>query len=69
MGIGTRRKDFYYFALAVLAILAINILLTVKEEFGAFDLATLFIDVLLLGLLIGIRKELQRSAAGLRKPV
>ena len=50
-GIGTRQKRYLYLALAVLAI---NILLTVTDQVGVLDLATLAIDVILLGLLIGV---------------
>jgi lysylphosphatidylglycerol synthetase-like protein (DUF2156 family) len=53
-GIGKRWKWFYYLALAVLAV---NILLTFTDEFGAFDFITLVIDLVLLGLLIVIRKR------------
>lgn len=53
-GIGRRQKRFYYLALAVLAV---NIVLTVTDQFGALDLSTLVIDVLLFALLIVTRGE------------
>jgi len=51
-GIGKRRRRFFYLAVAFLAV---NIILTVTDEFGIFDLITLLIDAALLGLLIGTR--------------
>ena len=54
LAIGKRHRLFYFFALAVLGI---NIVLTVTDQFGVFDLITLLIDVCLLGLLIAIRKR------------
>jgi hypothetical protein len=53
-GIGTTQKRFFYLAFLVLAI---NILLTVTDQFGILDLATLVIDVILLGLLVGAWKN------------
>lgn len=50
-GVGTGRRRYLYLALAVLGI---NILLTFTDQVGALDLATLAIDVILLGLLIGV---------------
>jgi lysylphosphatidylglycerol synthetase-like protein (DUF2156 family) len=57
LGIGTRRRLFYVFALLVLAV---NIVLTFADEFGVFDAATLLIDVALLGLLIAARRRYTR---------
>lgn len=54
IGVRRRRRLFYFFALAVLAV---NIVLTVTDEFGLLDLATLLIDLVLLGLLIVTRSE------------
>jgi lysylphosphatidylglycerol synthetase-like protein (DUF2156 family) len=54
VGIGKRQKRFYYLAVAVLIV---NIVLTVTDEFGILDMVTLVIDVLLLGLLIVNRKR------------
>jgi hypothetical protein len=52
--LGKRRILFYLFALAVLAV---NVLLTFTDQFGAFDLITLIIDLVLLGILIVARKR------------
>ena len=54
IGIGRRRRLFYFFAMAILAV---NIILTVTDEFGLLDLATLLIDLVLLGPLIVTRSE------------
>jgi lysylphosphatidylglycerol synthetase-like protein (DUF2156 family) len=53
-GIGRQQKRFYYLALAVLAV---NIVLTVTDQFGALDLITLVMDVVLFALLIATRGE------------
>lgn len=45
-------KRFYYLGIVVLAV---NILLSITDEFGWLDLATMLVDVLLLGLLIATR--------------
>ena len=52
--LGKRRMLFYLFALAVLAV---NVLLTFTDQVGAFDWITLAIDLVLLGILIGARKQ------------
>jgi len=57
-GIGARHKGFLYLALAVLGV---NILLTFTDQVGALDLATLAIDVILLGLLIGVWRNRNTS--------
>lgn len=54
MLIGRRRKLFYYPALLLLLV---NILLTFTDQFGALDLATLLIDLVLLALLLIGRKQ------------
>jgi lysylphosphatidylglycerol synthetase-like protein (DUF2156 family) len=54
VGLGKHQKRFFYLALVVLAV---NIVLTVTDEFGIFDLITLLIDLALLGLLIATRNE------------
>lgn len=54
VGIGRRRKRFLYLGILVLAV---NILLTVTDEFGLLDLATLLIDLGLLGLLVATRSQ------------
>lgn len=60
-GIGKRQKRFYYLGIAVLAV---NIVLTVTDEFGLFDLITLCIDVILLVLLIATRSRYARDWKG-----
>ena len=54
VGIGKQQKRFFYLAVAVLAI---NIILTVTDQFGLLDLITLIFDLVLLGLLIATRKR------------
>lgn len=54
LGLGQRKRLFVYFASALIAI---NIVLTVTDQFGALDLATLVIDVILLGLLAGLLRQ------------
>ena len=51
-GIGKQHRLFYTFGLAVLAI---NIILTVTDQFGLLDFITLAIDVVLLALLLVTR--------------
>ena len=50
-GIGTGKKGYFSLALGVLGV---NILLTFTDQVGALDIATLAIDVILLGLLVGV---------------
>ena len=52
--LGQRRLLFYLFALAVLAV---NILLTFTDQVGAFDWITFALDLVLLGILLGWRKQ------------
>jgi hypothetical protein len=52
--LGKQRKLFYYLAIAVLAV---NILLSVTDEFGLTDLVALLIDAVLLVLLIVTRSR------------
>ena len=52
--IGKPRKLFYYFGVFVLVI---NIILTVTDQFGIFDLLTLLLDLVLLALLISLRQQ------------
>ena len=54
VGIGKQQKRFYYLAVAVLIV---NIILTVTDQFGILDLITLVIDLALFGLLIATRKR------------
>ena len=51
-GIGRQQKLFFYLGILVLAA---NIILTVTDEFGVFDLITLILDLTLLVLLIVTR--------------
>ncbi len=51
--LGRLSKWAWLFALAVLFV---NILLTVTDEFGALDLITLVIDLAIVALLVGTRK-------------
>jgi hypothetical protein len=52
VGTGRRKRWFFYFGIAVLFV---NILLTITDEFGVFEFITFALDVFLLGLLIGAR--------------
>jgi hypothetical protein len=52
--LGWRNQWFYFFAVFVLVI---NIVLTVTDQFGFFDLATLILDLVIFWLLISIRKN------------
>lgn len=49
LGLGKLQKRFFYLALAVLIV---TIILTVTDEFGIWDLITLLLDGILLGLLM-----------------
>jgi hypothetical protein len=51
-GLGKEKRGFFYLAVAVLAA---NIVLSVTDEFGLFDLMVLLIDLGLLALLIASR--------------
>lgn len=59
--VGRRSRNGYYFALAVLAV---NILLTFTDEFGALDLVTLLVDLVLLALLLLRGKDLSGQSSG-----
>lgn len=54
VGLGSRQRRFFWLAVAVLAV---NIVLTVTDEFGIFDALTLALDLALLGLLVAGRKQ------------
>jgi len=54
VGLGQRKRLFDFFAVALIAV---NIVLTVTDQFGALDLATLVIDLILLGLLVGLLRQ------------
>jgi hypothetical protein len=56
LGLSTRRKLLYLFALAVLGV---NILLTFTDQFGFLDFATLLLDLLIVGMLIAAHKQFQ----------
>ena len=59
--LGKRRLLFYLFALAVLAV---NVALTFTDQVGAFDLITLIIELVLLGILIVARKQFLEGGGG-----
>ena len=61
VGIGRQQKWFYYLAIAVLIV---NIVLTVTDQFGALDLITLVIDLALFGLLIATRRRYLNPSDG-----
>ncbi|MBN2393944.1 MAG: hypothetical protein JXR84_24640 [Anaerolineae bacterium] len=53
-GLGTKRRGFYYLALAVLLV---NIVLTFTDQVGLLDILTFALDLVLLVLLIVTRKR------------
>jgi hypothetical protein len=53
-GLYQEKKGFFYLAVAVLVV---NILLTVTDQFGLFDLIILLIDLVLLVLVIAARTK------------
>jgi len=61
-GLSRLRRAWYYLALAVVVV---NVVLTVTDQFGFLDLVTLLIDLVLLGLLLAIRKRYTNSRADL----
>lgn len=56
--IGKREIWGYIFALAIVIV---NIFLTFTDQVGLFDIATVVLDVLLLGILLVKRKEIYQS--------
>ena len=52
--IGRPEKLFLYFGVFVLVV---NIILTVTDQFGIFDMVTLLLDLILLALLVSLRKQ------------
>ena len=54
LGLGSGHRLFYYFAPVLLVA---NLVLTVTDQFGAFDLITLLIDAALLALVIATRNR------------
>ncbi|MBN1964824.1 MAG: hypothetical protein JW910_09265 [Anaerolineae bacterium] len=63
-GVGRRHRWWLYLALAVLAV---NIILSVTDEFGLLDLVTMLLDLVLAGLVIAILVR-QRAAGGRIEP-
>ena len=53
IGLGTRRRLFFLFALAVMVV---NLVLTLTDQVGLFDWLTLGIDLVLLALLVATRR-------------
>lgn len=53
LGLGKAKKSYYYFALIVLTV---NLILTITDKIGLFDLFTLFLNLLILALLTKTRK-------------
>ena len=62
LGLGIRSARRFWFSLGYV-FLAINILLTFTDQFGAWDLITLILDILLLVLLVLWHRQ-SREAAG-----
>lgn len=60
IGIGRRKRLLFYFGIVVLVV---NIILTITDQFGLFDLITLALDLILLGLLL-ITRELSLIEKG-----
>lgn len=54
-----RRRIFFFFAIALLLV---NIILTFTDQFGVFDLLTLLLDLLLLGILLARRSHFLPAA-------
>jgi hypothetical protein len=54
IGLGTKRRGFYYLALAVLLV---NIVLTFTDQVGLLDILTFLLDLALLVLLIATGKQ------------
>jgi hypothetical protein len=59
IGIGRRTRIFYFLALAVIAI---NILLTLTDQVGLFDYLTLLVDLVILVLLVASRQAFTPSS-------
>lgn len=55
IGLGTRRRLFYFLSLAVLAA---NLLLTLTDQVGLFDSITFGVDAVLLVLLVATRRHI-----------
>jgi hypothetical protein len=61
-GLSRPQRRWYYLALAVVVV---NVVLTVTDQFGLFDLITLLVDLVLLGLLLAVRKRYTNPRADL----
>lgn len=61
VGLGTKRRGFYFLALAVLLV---NIVLTFTDQVGLLDILTFVLDLVLLILLIVTRKQYTRRNFG-----
>lgn len=65
-GLDQEKKGFFYLAVAILAV---NIVLSVTDDFGLFDLTVLLIDLVLLALLIATRtRYLPARQTGVKSP-
>ena len=53
-GLGRQSPSFYFFAVAVLVV---NILMTITDQMGLWDWLTLALEVLLLGLLLAVGRR------------
>jgi lysylphosphatidylglycerol synthetase-like protein (DUF2156 family) len=62
-GLGTQRRGFFYLSLAVLLV---NIVLTITDQFGLIDLLTLILELFLFGWLLYARFRLGAFTAGVR---
>jgi hypothetical protein len=54
IGLGRQQRRYYWLALAVLVV---NIVLTVTDQLGLIDFLTLVLDVVLLGLVVWTRRR------------
>jgi hypothetical protein len=54
IGLSKQQRLVYFFAIAVLVV---NIILTITDQFGVVDLITLILDLFLLGLLVATRSQ------------
>jgi hypothetical protein len=59
-GLTISRKSRIIYMIAIL-VLAINIVLSITDEFGLLDLAIMLIDLLILGFLIAGKKQITRA--------
>ncbi|WP_420644518.1 hypothetical protein [Candidatus Leptofilum sp.] len=54
------QKQATWYRFAIMAILAVNILLTFTDQFGLFDFLTLLLDLILLGLVLVLHRQRSR---------